>query len=185
MTRLLRVLFNLTAGISLLLCIGLLTLFFTVDFSGDQPKWWKWQNADGGGGSVLLAAEKIEWEHRFPIGSGIIFGKAQWGRMGRFVHWDAWVVEYSNGSWYQPFGGGNQTLASHQFTLNTGPLFLLSLVVPCWLVLRRWIRHRPPRPGLCRNCGYDLRATPDRCPECGATPDPSAAAALLRRKGSD
>lgn len=33
----------------------------------------------------------------------------------------------------------------------------------CWQRLQR----QRIRPGFCRSCGYDLRASVDRCPECG------------------
>jgi hypothetical protein len=42
-----------------------------------------------------------------------------------------------------------------------------------WLVKRS--HQRCPRgPGLCPNCGYDLRASPGRCPECGTEAKPQA-----------
>ena len=38
-----------------------------------------------------------------------------------------------------------------------------------WLAARR-ARRRARPPSVCPRCGYDLRATPGRCPECGAAP---------------
>ena len=33
---------------------------------------------------------------------------------------------------------------------------------------RRWVRFQWASTGHCHACGYGLRATPARCPECGA-----------------
>jgi hypothetical protein len=47
------------------------------------------------------------------------------------------------------------------------PLLVLAPVATAWIVsvARRMRRHRGDH---CRACGYDMRATPDRCPECGS-----------------
>jgi hypothetical protein len=43
------------------------------------------------------------------------------------------------------------------------------LALPSVIYLLIWKRRE--KPGHCLMCGYDLRASPDRCPECG-TPTP-------------
>jgi hypothetical protein len=61
---------------------------------------------------------------------------------------------------------GTLTVATMSFWM----LFVIFFVLFgfCRLASRRDRARR--RSGLCEVCGYDLRATPERCPECGTVP---------------
>jgi hypothetical protein len=66
-----------------------------------------------------------------------------------------------------------------QFAVRTFAAGLAGLVIASSVeLLLAWRkRRRALRQGMCTQCGYDLRATPDRCPECGAIPEDAKGAA--------
>jgi hypothetical protein len=61
-----------------------------------------------------------------------------------------------------------------EFRPRQAMLVSLFLSVPAVIVEWLWRVARRNRPGVCPKCGYDLRATPDRCPECGRIGDKDA-----------
>jgi hypothetical protein len=88
-------------------------------------------------------------------------------------HWDHWRL--TSPAWLENFIEIRGYVASdgsaRSLVLHYSLLVFLTLLLPFAHVgrsiYRRARRHYLVRRQLCPMCGYDCRATPERCPECG------------------
>jgi hypothetical protein len=98
----------------------------------------------------------------------------KWLRVSIGLHrvWLSWhLAKPNNTGWagqtnhfgfrYNRYTGGDGYVA-----MSAWYLIPPALLIATFCILRAR-RIAIPAPGLCPQCGYDLRATPDKCPECG------------------
>ena len=171
MRRSLRVFCNLLTILSLVLALALAVLWVRSYWRRDSLGW-----------DQPIRPDKESFFFDLESGGGgaavdIGFYSPQSGRERKLEgwHWESFAqkpLPYADGLRTTRFGIGYES--------DRGPMARYRAVVfPTWLAavllglfpaarLARAIRRRRGvREGLCPKCGYDLRATPDRCPECG------------------
>jgi hypothetical protein len=175
-----RRLFNLAATVSLVLCVATAALWVRSYIVSDTLKWQSrpdassavnsWSVTSDRGGVVArrmrenLAESRVgfSWTRREPWGylryfhgplrfilRGQLFGFAYF----KNARADSFLYTSSSSAVFVPYW----------------PLFVLTGLGPLlWLRARVRLRARRRRR-QCLSCGYDLRASPDRCPECGTS----------------
>jgi hypothetical protein len=173
--RLGRIAIKLLTTLSLLLLIVAISGWIRSNTRHDLVNW---QPIDNSLAYVLLSADG-----QLTLGQGVMWGVES---RARFYYSDErvaplllpsrflWVIRYTSVKlrWI-----GIQDPADRRMILIAIPYWLIccvSLILPVARVFARGLSPlRAVKVGLCRNCGYDLRATPERCPECG-TPSTSS-----------
>lgn len=140
--RLRTVLYAMVAGVSLLLILGCAGMWV---ISLDDPWVWGWGDCGPGHAFWTFGSGAGRFQLVYDNGVGDPVSWSTWGLAGlEFSRcdagWNVWVP------WWLAI--------------------VLLGGIAVWGLRGLW-QARKLRDGLCRMCGYDLRATPERCPECG------------------
>jgi hypothetical protein len=129
-----------------------------------QPSQWIAKSGQGSVSLILTHPPDLEWaRNRRKIWHG---GVSRRGWDGLFHPHSTWGFTWH---YYTVTNGppGNPPISYVFIRIPYWFILLLCLPAPVIAWRRRRKRPRTEREGLCRVCGYDLRASESRCPECG------------------
>jgi hypothetical protein len=160
--------------ISCVLCIGSVAMWARSPFRGDQVRWF------GSNHALLLRSVGGMMVINWARAPGLALWRSSSRRFilesrprddfnAKFSAGDPWT---RLGFWLQRdnVGWGNLAGKSTWIAIPHWFLSLLTASIAAWSG-RKLRRNRAAvrwrAQGRCERCGYDIRATPDRCPECG------------------
>jgi hypothetical protein len=187
-----RRLLNLATALSLLLSVAACGLWARSLLVGDALTWWGRSTHDGGATAQNRAWFVGAGGGWLAAGRQSIRGPA--GEFGA-VPSSGWEQDNPDPLRLPGYIPGRRLAViewgRHRQTLGAIRYDMAAVATPAWVVAAlagalplsrarviigaaagRWRRWREARSrrlaGLCRRCGYDLRAAPGRCPECGS-----------------
>jgi hypothetical protein len=179
-----RRILQLAAAISVALGVAMAVLWVRSYYVADT---WRWSGSKGELREVALAPGQVRFATAPWCGTGFeyltsyddnrdVIWARRWSSSGQ-TRFGIGFDQYSEPILIQGHQGPRPTdpgfnlsrereLTVHVMTLAFPLLVLVFSTLPLYLVATRLTKLRV-RAGFCVGCGYDLRGTPDRCPECG------------------
>jgi hypothetical protein len=161
-----RRLFTLLSVVSLLLCVGTCVLWVRSHFISDE--WmYDWSATDRGpqnDESFVSEGGKLEYGH-FAVDVENRGDDVKGFSYHRRLPDDFYVRQRAFTFNHKDYGEIRSTAIRVPHWLFAA---IFAVTPAAWFLARR--RVRTSHGVACPTCGYDLRATPDRCPECGTVP---------------
>jgi hypothetical protein len=187
--RLPRILLDATAAASLLLCVAGAVLWVRSYRVVDRVIWDSTRDpeyfdmCDSASGVLTV---NLPWAYRLSSVNQRGWYGFPANALAQRVH-RQWIDRYTwhGFEWRSvgPLGQGTKPVRyRYEISVPHGLIVLCTALLPAGLLYRR-LRGARDIPGRCAQCGYDLRATPDRCPVCGTITVAPAAPGSRARPG--
>jgi hypothetical protein len=158
-----RQLFILASALSLLLSVATAALWVRSYWVHDVV--YRWHPAGGWVFSSDLASLYFMWWK----GDSPTIGSAawQWERLPHTRQQKKFEFHRQRQSYISDLDGQSVWETDRWVQFPHWAAFTVLFPLPLLAGFHRIRQSKPRRANLCLACGYDLRATPDRCPECG------------------